>query len=96
MNDILYDIANSYKTYAKSSQSKKHPPQPQPESSLIELARKVTWTKPLLLGKEELRPFLTIDEAAFKIQQLHRNWRARETARDAMRVAWNRVYSPQV
>eukprot|EP00903_Cladosiphon_okamuranus_P014599 g13538.t1 len=55
----------------------------------------VTWTKPLLLGKEELRPFLTIDEAAFKIQQLHRNWRARETARDAMRVAWNRVYSPQ-
>lgn len=56
----------------------------------------VTWSKSLLLGNEELRPFLTIDQAAFKIQQLHRNWRARETARDAMRVAWNRVYSPQV
>ncbi|CAM9649071.1 unnamed protein product [Scytosiphon promiscuus] len=60
-----------------------------------ERAKVVTWTKPLLLGREELRPFLTTDQAAFKIQQLHRNWRARETARDAMRVAWNRVYSPQ-
>ncbi|CAM9665584.1 unnamed protein product, partial [Hapterophycus canaliculatus] len=57
--------------------------------------QQVTWNKPLLLGKEELRPFLTIDQAAFKIQQLHRNWRAREIARDAMRVSWNRVYSPQ-
>lgn len=57
---------------------------------------KVTWSKPRLLGKEELRPFLTANEAAFKMQQLHRNWKAREIARDAMRVAWNRVYSPQV
>ncbi|CAM9347272.1 unnamed protein product [Ectocarpus fasciculatus] len=56
---------------------------------------KVTWSKPRLLGKEELRPFLTANEAAFKMQQLHRNWKAREIARDAMRVAWNRVYSPQ-
>lgn len=56
----------------------------------------VTWSKPLLLGKEELRPFLTRDQAAFKIQQLHRSWKARETVRDAMRAEWSRVYSPQV
>lgn len=56
----------------------------------------VMWRKPRLLGREELRPFLTRDEAAFKIQQLHRNWKAREIARDAMRAEWSRVYSPQV
>lgn len=78
-------------------QGKDNSPPPQPEHNALNApAQKVTWKKPLLLGKEELRPFLTIDQAAFKIQQLHRNWRAREVARDAMRMAWNRVYSPQV
>ncbi|CAM9237297.1 unnamed protein product, partial [Sphacelaria rigidula] len=56
----------------------------------------VTWRKPRLLGREELRPFLTSEQAAHKIQQLYRNWKAREIARDAMRRDWSRVYSPQV
>ncbi|CAM9361288.1 unnamed protein product, partial [Discosporangium mesarthrocarpum] len=55
----------------------------------------VSWRKPLLLGNEELRPFLTREEAAFKIQQLHGNWKSRETAREHMRQEWSRVFSPQ-
>ncbi|CAM9593047.1 unnamed protein product, partial [Choristocarpus tenellus] len=56
---------------------------------------KVSWNKPLLLGNEELRPFLSEDQAAFKIQQLLRNLRAREFVRNLMRKQWSRVYSPQ-
>ncbi|CAM9693777.1 unnamed protein product [Ascophyllum nodosum] len=62
---------------------------------LFRRTQEVNWNKPRLLGREEFRPFLTPDKAAFKIQQLHRNWRAREIARDGMRAAWCRVFSPQ-
>ncbi|KAG5177347.1 hypothetical protein JKP88DRAFT_273977 [Tribonema minus] len=55
---------------------------------------RVSWHKPRVLGSEELRPFLTRDEAAFKMQQLHRNWRARERARNLLRRYWDRIYSP--
>ncbi|CAM9280015.1 unnamed protein product [Chrysoparadoxa australica] len=53
-----------------------------------------TWHKPYVLGNEELRPFLTEEEAAFKMQQLHRNWRAREVVRDLLRAQWDRIFLP--
>jgi hypothetical protein len=56
--------------------------------------RQVSWTKPRLLGREELRPFLTPNEAAFKMQQLYRNFRAREVAREHLRSQWERIYDP--
>lgn len=52
----------------------------------------VSWRKPYCLRREELFPFLTPDEAAARMQGLHRMWKARQRVIHEILTQFSKIF----